>query len=54
MVLQSLTTSSLRLREECNALQVSSQMDTQAVTQQVIQCAYNIAKAAKQLVMLFE
>ena len=49
-----LTNGAVRLQEQCNQVRGQGQMDGQIMTQQVIQCAYNIAKAAKQLVMLFE
>ncbi|XP_056146357.1 ARF GTPase-activating protein GIT2-like [Lampris incognitus] len=47
-----LTSSASRLHEECQKATStnSSPSDMQLVTQQVIQCAYDIAKAAKQLV----
>ena len=53
LALQLLTGGSLRLREQCN-LTADPNVDMRLRTQQVIQCAYDIAKAAKQLVILFE
>ncbi len=53
MALQLLTGGSLRLREQC-AMPSDPDVDMRLCTQQVIQCAYDIAKAAKQLVILFE
>ncbi|KAJ7416143.1 ARF GTPase-activating protein GIT2 [Willisornis vidua] len=53
--LRLLTSSAFRLQSECRkALPVESgpSTDIQLVTQQVIQCAYDIAKAAKQLVTI--
>ncbi|XP_043966842.1 ARF GTPase-activating protein GIT2a isoform X7 [Gambusia affinis] len=53
--LRLLTTSACRLQSECRKavpLDGSSGPDMQLVTQQVIQCAYDIAKAAKQLVTI--
>uniref|UniRef100_A0A3B5MNW9 G protein-coupled receptor kinase interacting ArfGAP 2a n=1 Tax=Xiphophorus couchianus TaxID=32473 RepID=A0A3B5MNW9_9TELE len=53
--LRLLTTSACRLQNECRKavpLDGSSGPDMQLVTQQVIQCAYDIAKAAKQLVTI--
>uniref|UniRef100_A0A673MNI1 ARF GTPase-activating protein GIT2-like n=1 Tax=Sinocyclocheilus rhinocerous TaxID=307959 RepID=A0A673MNI1_9TELE len=53
--LRSLTSSANRLQSECKKappLESSSAADVQLVTQQVIQCAYDIAKAAKQLVTI--
>ncbi|XP_040207476.1 ARF GTPase-activating protein GIT2 isoform X3 [Rana temporaria] len=53
--LRLLTSSAYRLQTECKkTLQVESSpsTDVQLVTQQVIQCAYDIAKAAKQLVTI--
>ncbi|XP_051641518.1 ARF GTPase-activating protein GIT2 isoform X2 [Pseudopipra pipra] len=53
--LRLLTSSAYRLQSECRkALPVESSpsTDIQLVTQQVIQCAYDIAKAAKQLVTI--
>ena len=61
--LNQLTMSADRLREQCSAsrceaLHTSSSAAAGAEpklhTQQVIQCAYDIAQAAKQLVMCFE
>lgn len=50
--LRLLTSSASRLQGECQrAAPVDScPADSQLVTQQLIQCAYDIAKAAKQLV----
>lgn len=53
--LRLLTSSAFRLHSECaKALppESCSTADVQLVTQQVIQCAYDIAKAAKQLVTI--
>lgn len=53
--LRLLTSSACRLQSECRkALPGDSSLpaDVQLVTQQVIQCAYDIAKAAKQLVTI--
>ncbi|XP_049977120.1 ARF GTPase-activating protein GIT2 isoform X6 [Alexandromys fortis] len=53
--LRLLTSSAYRLQSECRkALPGDSSLpaDVQLVTQQVIQCAYDIAKAAKQLVTI--
>ncbi|XP_017269396.1 ARF GTPase-activating protein GIT2a isoform X3 [Kryptolebias marmoratus] len=53
--LRLLTSSACRLQNECRKAVPSeggSGPDTQLVTQQVIQCAYDIAKAAKQLVTI--
>ena len=65
--LQLLSSGAARLREECKPVPAASevappaggstaaaQADPRLKTQQVIQCAYDIAKAAKQLVTLFE
>uniref|UniRef100_T1IXD6 Arf-GAP domain-containing protein n=1 Tax=Strigamia maritima TaxID=126957 RepID=T1IXD6_STRMM len=55
--LRQLTTSALRLQTECRTLLVPApevNVDHRFITQQVIQCAYDIAKAAKQLVTLFQ
>ena len=55
-----LTTSAVRLQEECHECDEvpmdSEEMtfDPALKTQQVIQCAYDIAKSAKQLVTLFQ
>ena len=55
-----LTTSAVRLQEECHECDdttVDSEemnFDPALKTQQVIQCAYDIAKSAKQLVTLFQ
>uniref|UniRef100_A0AAV2MRY1 Arf-GAP domain-containing protein n=1 Tax=Knipowitschia caucasica TaxID=637954 RepID=A0AAV2MRY1_KNICA len=49
--LRLLTSSAGRLQTECKkAIPLDRGQDMQLVTQQVIQCAYDIAKAAKQLV----
>ncbi|KAM4746410.1 ARF GTPase-activating protein GIT2a isoform 4-T4 [Anableps anableps] len=53
--LRLLTTSACRLQNECRKavpLDGCTGPDMQLVTQQVIQCAYDIAKAAKQLVTI--
>ncbi|XP_077097498.1 ARF GTPase-activating protein GIT2a isoform X10 [Siphateles boraxobius] len=53
--LRLLTSSATRLQNECkkaSPLDSSAAVDVQLVTQQVIQCAYDIAKAAKQLVTI--
>ncbi|XP_067261686.1 ARF GTPase-activating protein GIT2a isoform X2 [Chanodichthys erythropterus] len=53
--LRLLTSSANRLQNECkkaSPLESSPGADMQLVTQQVIQCAYDIAKAAKQLVTI--
>ncbi|XP_067295413.1 ARF GTPase-activating protein GIT2a isoform X2 [Pseudorasbora parva] len=53
--LRLLTTSANRLQNECkkaSPLESCPAADMQLVTQQVIQCAYDIAKAAKQLVTI--
>ncbi|XP_069788845.1 ARF GTPase-activating protein GIT2a isoform X5 [Narcine bancroftii] len=50
-----LTSSAYRLQSECKKVlpaEPSPTTDIQLVTQQVIQCAYDIAKAAKQLVTI--
>ncbi|XP_074643514.1 ARF GTPase-activating protein GIT2-like isoform X2 [Tubulanus polymorphus] len=54
--LRALTYSAVRLQEECRSTPMDSRgnIDYRIKTQQVIQCAYDIAKAAKQLVMLFQ
>ncbi|XP_076339880.1 ARF GTPase-activating protein GIT2-like isoform X2 [Tachypleus tridentatus] len=54
-ILKQLTGSASRLQRECNALLCQNQpsIDYRFVTQQVIQCAYDIAKTAKQLVTIF-
>ncbi|CAE1237916.1 GIT1 [Acanthosepion pharaonis] len=53
-----LTSSATRLTEECQECQLSHEQhqsfDPQLKTQQVIQSAFDIAKAAKQLVTLFQ
>ena len=51
-----LTNGAENLREQCvsDPPKVNGVEDVRLHTQQVIQCAYDIAKAAKQLVMLFE
>ena len=55
-----LTTSAVRLQEECHECD-DTPLDSEEMTfdpalktQQVIQCAYDIAKSAKQLVTLFQ
>ncbi|XP_053325238.1 ARF GTPase-activating protein GIT2 isoform X5 [Spea bombifrons] len=53
--LRLLTSSAYRLQSECKKtlpVESSPVTDVQLVTQQVIQCAYDIAKAAKQLVTI--
>ncbi|XP_063310729.1 ARF GTPase-activating protein GIT2 isoform X7 [Pelobates fuscus] len=53
--LRLLTSSAYRLQTECKKtlpIESSPTTDIQLVTQQVIQCAYDIAKAAKQLVTI--
>ncbi|KAM4708856.1 ARF GTPase-activating protein GIT2 isoform 3-T3 [Discoglossus pictus] len=53
--LRLLTSSAYRLQSECKKtllVESSPTSDIQLVTQQVIQCAYDIAKAAKQLVTI--
>ncbi|XP_066459975.1 ARF GTPase-activating protein GIT2 isoform X4 [Eleutherodactylus coqui] len=53
--LRLLTSSAYRLQTECKKtlpIESSPSIDVQLVTQQVIQCAYDIAKAAKQLVTI--
>ncbi|XP_031756131.1 ARF GTPase-activating protein GIT2 isoform X4 [Xenopus tropicalis] len=53
--LRLLTSSAYRLQSECKKtlpMESSQTTDIQLVTQQVIQCAYDIAKAAKQLVTI--
>ncbi|XP_040272513.1 ARF GTPase-activating protein GIT2 isoform X3 [Bufo bufo] len=53
--LRLLTSSAYRLQTECKKtlpIESSPSTDIQLVTQQVIQCAYDIAKAAKQLVTI--
>ena len=53
--LKKLTSGAQRLRDECLVTADGSQTaDSQTQTQIVIQCAYDIALAAKQLVVLFE
>ncbi|UYV69522.1 GIT2 [Cordylochernes scorpioides] len=57
VALRQLTGSAFRLQSECKSLlcrQLNLSADPQFITQQVIQCAYDIAKAAKQLVTLFQ
>ncbi|KAJ8312911.1 hypothetical protein KUTeg_010284 [Tegillarca granosa] len=52
-----LTTSTRRLQEECKEhvpLDTDSDNEPSVKTQQVMQCAFDIAKAAKQLVTLFQ
>ncbi|XP_048467400.1 ARF GTPase-activating protein GIT2-like isoform X3 [Rhincodon typus] len=53
--LRLLTSSAYRLQSECKKalpMEPSPTTDIQLITQQVIQCAYDIAKAAKQLVTI--
>ena len=57
--LQLLTGSASRLAAECQRASrgpngTSSTLDVQQLTQQVIQCSYDIAKAAKQLVTILQ
>ena len=59
--LQLLTSGADRLKSQCSSSSSSSPPDGSTSsekrrlhTQQVIQCAYDIAKAAKQLVIMFE
>ena len=60
VALHSLMTSAKRLQEECaECSDITSEteeltFDPSIKTQQVIQCAYDIAKSAKQLVTLFQ
>lgn len=57
LALQSLSSGCLQLQEQCISLGKDvgrDAVDKRLCTQKVIQCAYNIAKAAKQLVILFE
>ena len=49
MALRLMITSAARLQVECR----SSSSDQAMLTQQVIQCAYDIAKAAKHLVTMY-
>ena len=52
--LQLMLSSAARLQVECkSAVLPGNTVDTAFLTQQVIQCAYDIAKAAKQLVTTF-
>ena len=56
--LNHLTVGAERLREQCDISVEESTCsgtgENQQHTQQVIQCAYEIAKAAKKIVVLFE
>ena len=55
--LSSLTAAATHFESECRMLILRSQKETlnqNFVTQQVIQCAFDIAKATKQLVALFQ
>ena len=55
IALRLLTSSAQRLQSECRKAvpaEGGPSPDMQLVTQQVIQCAYDIAKAAKQLVTI--
>lgn len=56
VALKQLIGSAFRLQAECKSLLCKHhpQIDHRFITQQVIQCAYDIAKAAKQLVTLFQ
>lgn len=49
MALRLMITSAARLQVECK----SRSLDQAMLTQQVIQCSYDIAKAAKQLVTTY-
>jgi G protein-coupled receptor kinase-interacting protein 1 C term len=53
-VLHLLLTGSEHLRDQCLIMQDAGAADYRLHTQQVIKAAYDIAKCAKQLVMLFE
>lgn len=55
--LNSLTSSAARLQEECqdtNMGDLEPELDLPFKTQQVMQCAFDIARAAKELVTLFQ
>nr|XP_022339474.1 ARF GTPase-activating protein GIT2-like isoform X3 [Crassostrea virginica] len=55
--LNSLTSSAARLQEECqdgNMGELDPELDLPFKTQQVMQCAFDIARAAKELVTLFQ
>jgi G protein-coupled receptor kinase-interacting protein 1 C term len=55
--IQQLTESSARLKAECHAVYVDSSngiLDHATVTQRIIQGAYEVAKATKQIVTLFQ
>ena len=55
--LSALTAAATHFESECRMLILRSQKETlnqNFVTQQVIQCAFDIAKATKQLVALFQ
>ena len=57
LALQQLTKGADRLREQCSRATPEvpgMSAEVKVHTQQVIQCAYDIAQAAKQLVMCFE
>lgn len=51
-----MTSGAQRLTDQCSqgVPDASGQSDLRASTQSVIQCAYDIAKAAKHLVTIFE
>ena len=52
--LRLMITSAARLQVECRSSVLPDRtIDAAMLTQQVIQCAYDIAKAAKQLVMIY-
>ena len=52
--LRLMITSAARLQVECRSnILPDRTIDSAMLTQQVIQCAYDIAKAAKQLVMIY-
>lgn len=53
MVLSQLKNGANQLKQECNTISIEDS-DLKVHTQTVIQCAYDIAKAAKALVVLFE
>ena len=49
-----LTNGAQRLREECSPANQRHKDSSQLQTQFIIQCAYDIAMAAKKLVVLFD
>jgi G protein-coupled receptor kinase interacting protein 2 len=54
MALRLMITSAARLQVECrSSVLPAKNIDQAMLTQQVIQCAYDIAKAAKQLVTTY-